>query len=428
MKIAHHISTVTGKSVQTGLKLVSSTGVSGQALPGLVVERTNKNYLKHALSSIPGGVIVITGTNGKTTTTKIITELLSKQGLRVLTNKTGSNMGRGLISGILRHTSWLGKLNYDIAVFEVDEAHARLITKIIKPRWVLALNVSRDQLDRFGEVDTVAQLIAEVMGQATEGVVTNASDPYMLPLAQELKQPANIVYFGLDKHLKDKFRSEDALASISNDKIAKSSNVKPFSELKFFAGDRVSFLIKGEPYQTSLAINGQHNYLNALAALTLVMQLLPDVGIPKLLVDLSNIKAAFGRGEVFTLKDGSKVQLILTKNPASFMQSFMSYDIGKSAIMIAINDGIADSRDVSWLWDVDFSGLPSKIHVTSGTRAADMALRLSYDDKKVAVIEEDLNLALKTLSKQEGDKIIFATYTAMLKLHTLLKKTAGKSL
>ena len=143
----HRVSIVIGKTIFWVLR---RTGHTGSALPGLVVEKLNKNFLAQSLSQLPQGVFVISGTNGKTTTTKVVTKLLESQGLRVLTNPTGSNFVRGIVSAVVDNAASDGTLDYDIAVFEQDEAHAVHLAKRIKPRGVVLLNVMRDQMDRFG--------------------------------------------------------------------------------------------------------------------------------------------------------------------------------------------------------------------------------------------------------------------------------------
>jgi UDP-N-acetylmuramyl tripeptide synthase len=141
------------------------------------------------------------------------------------------------------------------------------------------------------------------------------------------------------------------------------------------------------------------------------------------------VQPAFGRGQLFTLKNGSKLQLNLVKNPASFRQGLASYARADVATMFAINDRVADSRDMSWLWDIDFSSLHGQtVMLTAGTRAVDMALRLQYDDIPVGRIEPNIEKALLQLSQLPGDKVVFASYTAMLAMHNLLQREAGKSL
>lgn len=419
--------TLIGKTVRQLLRLRHS---GGQALPGLLIENLFPGYLASMLKKLPEGVIIITGTNGKTTTTKIVTELLQSSGKKVLTNSTGSNLTRGIASSISQHASFSGKLHLDMAILEVDEASARRLAGMIKPRWVLALNVSRDQLDRFGEVDTIASYIGAAMSAATEGVVLNGRDPHLYKLAQNISKENKIKlkYFGAAESLSRFFPSDYELAAV--DRADKKMRT-PFSndvELAAFHGKQAAFKVGTQKFSVKLKLTGQHNYLNAAAALVLCRQLLPDMKINGVISLLSKIELAFGRGETYKLKNGAIIELVLVKNPASFTQALASYGAGDEELMIAINDNLADGRDVSWLWDVNFAPLNGrKIDVTSGTRAADMALRLSYDDITTDDIQPNISRALKQLAARPGKKVILSTYTAMLQLYGLLSRQGEKT-
>jgi len=411
--------TLLGKTLQSILSF--RTG-GGQALPGLVVEKLFPNYLASMISQLPEGVVLITGTNGKTTTTKMVVELLQAAGKQVVTNKTGSNLTRGLIASLAQQAQMNGKLRQDIGVFEIDEAFAVQFVKIIKPQWVLALNVSRDQLDRFGEVDAVARLLQTVMEAAEIGVVTNANDPRLSPIARTLKVPT--AYFGVAPALRRFFPTDNELVAVGtgDTPLPPEHPRHPDVELTKFADNSATYTIDDKQYKTSLQLTGQHNFQNAAAALALVHQLVPERPIGQLTEDLQAVQIAFGRGEVYRLSTGD-VQLVLVKNPPSFRQALASYPIGERMSMVVINDNYADSRDVSWLWDVDFTVLEGQtINFTSGSRAADMALRLQYGEASVGKVEPDIDKALGMLTRQSGDKLILATYTAMLKLHDRLTR------
>jgi len=424
------LGTVTGKTVKAGLRFRRG---GGQALPGLVVEKIFPKYVRSMLSKLPDGVVFITGTNGKTTTTKMVVHLLESNGKRVLTNSTGSNLSRGIASSLSQHAKASGRLPFDIAVLEVDEAAARRLSEQIKPRWVLALNVSRDQLDRFGEVDTIADYIGAAMRAATEGVITNVNDPNLFTRAQKIteKEGTELHLFGSSSKLSRYFPNDYELAAVNLSKGASKGSTKNNVgvSLEDFNGNLVKYRIINENYESRLKVSGQHNYLNGAAALALGGNLMPDVEIKDLVNQLAEVSLAFGRGEKYRLSGGAVIELVLVKNPASFTQALASYGSAKANLMIAINDNIADGRDVSWLWDVDFAPLQTKIvALTSGKRAADMALRLSYDDIKTIEIENDLPNAVHKLADRKGDKVILATYTAMLQLYKLLSKHGEKVL
>lgn len=420
------VGTLLGKSVAGAVKLRGKSG--GQAMPGLVVETLIPGYLGTMLGQLPEGVIIITGTNGKTTTTKMVVELLRANGKRVLTNPTGSNLTRGIISSVSQQARHNGKLLFDVAVFELDEAYARQFTDVVKPRYVLGLNASRDQLDRFGEVDKVAELISETMLSATDAIIVNADDKRLSVAVA--KAGAQVIYFGVAPQLLKHFPRDDELVAIGESApVLQPRTVALGVELLDFTGEQATYRMGKQQAKTHLQVTGQHNFQNAAAALALVHAMLPGAELTTLVEQLGTVGPAFGRGQRFGLKNGSEVQLNLVKNPASFRQGLASYVKPGTSIMIAINDRVADSRDVSWLWDVDLSSLQVQgVSLTTGTRATDMALRLQYDDVSVGSVEPDIDKALKSFCAKPSDKVIFATYTAMLHLHALLARKAEKDL
>jgi len=420
------VGTLLGKSVAGAVRLRGKSG--GQAMPGLVVETLIPGYLGVMLRQLPDGVIIITGTNGKTTTTKMVVELLQANGKRVLTNPTGSNLTRGIISSVSQQAHRSGGLPFDVAVFELDEAYARQFTDTVKPRYVLGLNASRDQLDRFGEVDKVAELISETMLSATEGIITNADDKRLSSAATTANVP--VIYFGVAPALLKYFPRDDELVAVDAPApVLQASDLPVEVELVTFKDENATYRLGDKQAQARLRVTGQHNFQNAAAALALVHTVMPDTELAGLVEQLSLVRPAFGRGQEFKLKNGSTLQLNLIKNPASFRQGLASYVQPDTTIMIAINDRVADSRDMSWLWDVDFTSLRGhEIALTTGSRAIDMALRLQYDDIAARTVEPDTDAALKAFCTLPGDKVAFASYTAMLHLHAQLNRKAGTEL
>ena len=200
-----------GRAARTLTKL---RGGSGSAFPGLAVERLDPGFLADVLAQLPRGVVVVSGTNGKTTTTKMVVELLRGQGLKVFTNRSGSNFTRGVVASLLGEISPTGKLDADIAVLELDEAHAVHFVRAVRPRYSLLLNVMRDQLDRFGEIDTTAGLLRTIAEHTTEGVVLNREDARVAKIAQSLGDQ-QVSYFGLAPALRKHFPSDDELHSAS---------------------------------------------------------------------------------------------------------------------------------------------------------------------------------------------------------------------
>lgn len=401
-----------GKTVQK----VSRFRGNGSALPGLVVERMDSKFITKVLGDLPYGVVVVSGTNGKTTTTKIISELLESQGLRVFTNPTGSNFVRGVISSIIKNIKITGKFNYDIAVLELDEAHAVKFCEVVDVNYALFLNVQRDQLDRFGEIDYTASLLQKIADVAKDTVVLNREDPRVSKISAN-----KTAFFGLSDELVKSFPSDDDLLGKSDTKASKK---KASVVLKKLDDKKATYLIDGKEYETNLKLKGVYNAYNAAGALAMVRAIKPEAKVEELIEKLATIESAFGRGEVFDYK-GCEIELLLVKNPSAFQLSLNSFADKKYDYMIAINDQFADGRDVSWLWNVDFSSLP-KVSVCSGVRATDMALRLKYDGIKADKVVEDLREALDVfLGPSKRPKRIFATYTAMLEIRKII---SGKSL
>lgn len=406
-------SIILGKTVRHIARL---RGGSGSALPGLFVERIDPRFTKRTLDTLPHGVVLVSGTNGKTTTTKMIVELLEGQGLRVFTNRTGSNFSRGVAAALLSEISLSGKLAADIAVLELDEAHAVHFVRAIAPRHTLLLNVMRDQLDRFGEIDTTAKLLTTIAEHTTHSLTLNREDPRIAAIADLIPDTVSLRYFGLAPHLLGQFPSDDDLHDQSS---VKSTQLPADVILESFRETTASFVIDDTAYPASLKLSGIYNIFNAAAALATVRNILGDkADTSKLIETLSTITPAFGRGEIIEV-NGQPLELVLVKNPSGFRLGLSSFSPAGYATMIAINDNYADGRDMSWLWDVSFESLRQNgVEIVSGIRAYDMALRLDYDNVPVRTIIPDLKQSLKDFIAAHPDqpKRIFCTYTAMLAL------------
>ena len=409
--------TILGKAVRNITRLRGG----GSALPGLVVEHLDPDFIKRTLATLPLGVVVVSGTNGKTTTTKMVVELLESQGLKVFTNRTGSNFTRGVAAALLGDINTSGELKADIAVLELDEAHAVHFVDKIPPRYSLILNVMRDQLDRFGEIDYTANLLRHIANATTGVVILNREDARIANIARSLDNQ-KVRFFGLDDKLLILFPSDD---NLHNSSAKSRSNLKADVVLSKFAASSATFVIDGKKVTTKLKLNGAYNVFNAAAALTLVRAIMgKDLDQTKLIKALSNVKPAFGRGESLTL-NGKPIELILVKNPSGFRLGLESFSSAGYATMIAINDNYADGRDMSWLWDVDFTSLSTNgVSQVSGIRAYDIALRLQYDEVTVQAAETNIKKALKRFiaNNSKQPKRIYCTYTAMLTIRRQLSK------
>jgi UDP-N-acetylmuramyl tripeptide synthase len=410
--------TILGKAV----KNVASLRGGGSALPGLFVEHIYPDFIKHTLADLPLGVVVISGTNGKTTTTKMVVELLQGHGLKVFTNRTGSNFSRGVAAALLSDIDMKGQLHADIAVLELDEAHAVNFVDKIPPRYSLILNVMRDQLDRFGEIDHTTNLLRHIANATTNKVILNREDKRIAGIAKSLNSK-KVGFFGLDESLLQFFPNDDEL----HGKTSNTANpIKADVVLSKFGNNSATFIVNDKTATTRLKLNGIYNVYNAAAALALVYGILgKDANQDEIIRSLAKVTPAFGRGESLTV-NGQPLELVLVKNPSGFRLGLKSFKPNDYATMIAINDNYADGRDMSWLWDVDFTSLAETgVVEVSGIRAYDMALRLFYDEVKIMNVDTDLNKALKKFIKNSaGDKPmrIYCTYTAMTAIRKSLSK------
>ena len=336
------------------------------------------------------------------------------------------NFTRGIVASLLDHIDKDGRLHADIAVVELDEAHAVHFAKAIAPTYTLVLNVYRDQLDRFGEIDHTARLLSEVVDRTTSGVVLNRDDDLVRGLERHVERNAELHYFGVSNKLLALFPSDANLRSGATKTTDKRPTLTSHDVILSKIDSQKATFSFGKKAQkaSELKLAGIYNLQNAAAALSLVRMILAkDFVAKKALSTLEDVRPAFGRGEAIDI-NGQPLEIVLVKNPSGFRLSLASYKDHPASTMIAINDLYADGRDMSWLWDVDFSDFKeSGIPIVSGIRAYDMALRLQYDEVEVGRIIPDTAAALTAfLEQKDGPKRIFCTYTAMLALRRELSK------
>jgi len=394
-------------------------GRGGSAVPGLVAERIYPGLVEVLAGRIPHRV-VITGTNGKTTTTKLLVETLEAAGHRVLTNRTGSNLSRGVATALIEAGVGRRRRAVDVAVFEVDEAAIRSLAPRLRPGVVVVTNLARDQLDRYGELDTTAAHIRSALAHAGTAVL-NADDPLVAGLAGTATSD---LYFGGASGVREAMPDDRSLYSASGD-----GRIRPEPDLLVVAaaqqGDRQSIRLSGRAeISVDFGLPGVYNAYN-LAAAVLAAAVL---GVPDEVAAAAAGRAvpAWGRGQVIEHR-GRRVRVLLVKNPAGFNHAIRLLEgvPAGTAVLIAINDNVADGRDVSWLWDARVEDLAGTGHrfTTSGTRALDMAVRLKYAGVAAEwsdpALDRSLGRLLDAVAPGETAYVV-PTYTAMLDLLRLL--------
>lgn len=422
----------------------------GSALPGLVAERLRPDFLEHFGEQLNGQVVLVTGTNGKTTTTRMIVAALETEDKPMLTNRAGSNLTRGLLSTLIMDCDWQGRLHHQQAVFEVDEAAFPAAVAAFKPSTAVVLNLFRDQLDRYGELNTLASKLKQsLQNHKTVRLVLNADDPLVAWLGHGLK---NVSYFGLKaaqvKQLSHDFAADSNACPVcarslhyadiyyahigryvctNHDFKQPTLSVVGTTTKVNLSGSASTIAIGRDGAALHLKLPGLYNVYNALAAVATSDAL--GRALETTVEKIEGTQAAFGRAEIVTLA-GRQLQLLLVKNPTGFNQVIQTYLLEDSQLpmLILVNDLIADGRDVSWLWDVAFEDLSQRSNIiASGTRAFDLALRLKYADLKFDV-QTNPETALENFvtSLPVGHTgLILPTYTAMLAVRRALAKSVS---
>lgn len=418
-------------------------GKKATSAPGKLAFRLYPDILRECGKRLNGKIIAVMGTNGKTTTNNLLADCFEKSGKRVACNRIGANMDEGALVAFLDKTTLFGKLKADCACLEMDEGWAEYILNFITPDIIVVGNLFRDQLDRYGEIETTMGFIKKAIEKAPNAtLLLNADDPLTVALAKDFKNEKK--YFGIKNAVKTQTDNikENTFCPVCSKPLK--YNFYQFSQLgdwycdcSFkrpeidFSAENISLFpeIRFDVKETTLSLNtrGIYNVYNALAVVSCAY--LCEI-------DCEAIKKAFNEYVTQTgrmqsvLINHKKIYLILAKNPTGFNQSVYSVleDDQEKDIVICINDMRSDGRDVSWLWDVDFESLKRDdvlSYTTSGTRYADMALRLKYAgiDSKDIKPAHNLKPRLKELiSITDRPLYILANYTALYETEKLLKE------
>lgn len=417
LMLSHLLALILGKLIGFLTQTFKLGG--GSAAPGLYALKSDPGLIERLAKQIPTNII-ITGTNGKTTTARLLNQLLTKQGFKVVRNSTGSNLERGIASALLTKASWMGEIKkVDIGLWEVDEAAFNTLLPKLKPTVVVFLNAFRDQLDRYGEVDTVVKKWQSTLDKHEMPcvVLINGDDNN----TSRLVAPKSCIveYFGL----KDtKIEGEKGTKHVAHELTVEAKNIK----LQGFSGTDFELIYPEGKLSMHLPLPGTYQIYNLLAAFSVYRSL--NLPLEKSVFDLTDFKSAFGRVEQIEYK-GKKGVIMLIKNPVGATQVFETIREElkpKDVLVVGLNDNFADGTDVSWIWDAEFERFlihNSKFKILcSGSRAYDMAVRFKYagaPESQIQVISE-LAMAFEEAFKTNGKVVILPTYTALLELQKIL--------
>ena len=425
----------------------------GTTLPGDVSRFIDPRILTKLSRSLTGGTVVITGTNGKTTTAALLRHILEARGHPAVANQAGANLIFGVTAAVVDRASWAGELRATSGLFEIDEASLPRLVQEVAPGTIVVTNLFRDQLDRYGELETTAAHLRRALTQGPEGMtaVLNADDPMVAALGDGLPR---VIYAGLDDPslLQSELRhGADAkfcprcgspfifdgvyFGHVGHYRCPRGDFSRPTPDVR-----ATSVVIDGmermrlqvtdgtQTVSVEVPLSGLYNAYNVVLSLAAAKAM--QVPLAESAAALRDFAPAFGRMERIVV-EGRPAVLLLAKNPTGFnevLRTAIQFGHGTS-FLIALNDRIADGQDVSWIWDVDFEQLKNVAGhiVISGDRALDLRVRLKYADLPADRLEvvSDWRAALKraAAATPAGETLfVLPTYTAMLELREVLTR------
>jgi UDP-N-acetylmuramyl tripeptide synthase len=427
----------------------------GTTLPGRLLLRLDPEAISRLGARLSGGSTIVSATNGKTTTAAMLSAALRAAGRKPVHNRAGSNMTWGVATALLEQRG-------DEGLFEVDEAWLPRVAAELEPRLIVLGNLFRDQLDRYGELERLADewadLVARRVGRTDFAL--NADDPLIADLGRDrnLARRPGVTYFGIEdttqalpafqhafdaKHCRrcgapyayerafvghlGHYACPDCGADRPRPEIAATRIA-----LEGMSGSRVTVRTTGGEVELRLPLPGLYNVYNALAALAAAARL--GIPVAEAAGALASMEAVFGRVETIRIEQ-TGVSILLIKNPAGanevlrtlLLEAGAEHEDGGLDLWIALNDRIADGRDVSWVWDADFELLAGHVRgiVCAGTRASEMAVRLKYAGvaPESIAVEEAIDRSFdRAVGRADGRLFALPTYTALLELRTLLAK------
>jgi lipid II isoglutaminyl synthase (glutamine-hydrolysing) len=404
-----------GRAARSLIRMVRPGG--GSALPGLVLSKIAPGLLAKTLTGFSDGLVVVTGSAGKSTTTKMLVAIVRAHGKTVFTNPSTANIEQGFYSAILERSNLFGKIVGDVAILEMDEGHAAEITKRVSPRQSTILNVLEDQLDRFVDPALVREKLALVAKRTLGPILLNADDQNTVLIGEELSTSSVRRWFGISRQVIESTKHGLGAAPTYLDELPRPSvsaeieSVNVASATAVLDGARVSF---------SLPNRGLHYALDSIAALQSAQTYLGEAFDLELAAKVLNeLPPVFARGEIAQV-GGEDVEFILVQNPMSFQLNLDNLNTNPSQIMVAIG---RDVHDPSWLWTVDMSNL-SHADVVSGYNFAEIALRMTYANIPIGRVIDDLEEALETFfalpKPASGMKTVIFSADAMRRTRRIL--------
>ena len=415
-------------AVGKALRIAGRIRGGGSAFPGWATLKLAPRFLEDSLGQLDHGIVFVLGSNGKSTTTHMLSGVLRAHGLRVFTNPSGANLPQGIASSLLAESTLTGRIDADIAVLEVDEAFALELAGILKPTTVLALNTQVDQLYRFYETERVADMMLDTLELAAEHIVSNRDDPYLSKIDRRFADAAtqvypDISYFGVSRNVID--ASPNGLAN-ARDYRADSDNAsrEAIAEVVGTSDTGATVEVRGQQVEVVLPAKGLHYAIDAAAAMATASVILGDgfdgESATRAFVTM---KPAYGRGEL--LQFGSEqVEFVMFKNAASLQLNLDAISEPPQQVMFAIDEG---TPDISWIYDIDFVGL-DHVDVVTGAKAWQVALCLAHHGVAIGTVEPDLEKAIQVMRSMPAPSTGMKTWIVNYEQMMLARKHIGASI
>jgi UDP-N-acetylmuramyl tripeptide synthase len=409
---------LTGRAVRVAARARGG----GSAIPGNIALRIDPDFLERTISRIPKGVVAVSGSNGKSTTTNMLAAIMREHGLKVFTNPSGGNLPQGIASALLSEVTASGGLDADIAILEVDEGYGTKLAELLKPRTVLLLNIQIDQLNRYHEPDRVAAMLGRVAASATEGLVLNREDNFLVDLDARIPSNAarKVSFFGGRSELVEAASHGVASADRFGDSGVRPGDRPANVEVVALGDARATLLIAGEEISVKLPARGMHYALDAAGAAAAARSVLGDAFRPALVTAaLDSLETVYGRGEMLEV-EGEQIEIIMMKNPASLQLNLDSLHGAPEQVFMAVDEG---TPDPSWIYDIDFSKLDHVDGIT-GSKAWQFAVRFGYLGIPVGGVDLDVRKALKAFlalpRPAAGHKVMILNYEQMMGIRKIL--------
>lgn len=404
--------------VGKAIRVIARLRGGGSAIPGRVAMIMEPKLLQKTLGSLTHGVIFVSGSNGKSTTTALISGTLSSQGLKVFSNPSGGNMPQGIGSAVIGQASLTGKLDADVAVLEVDEAYGEVLAPFIAPSFVVLTNIQIDQLNRFFEPERVYQMLRSAAASATSGLVINGSDANLVDIGLELKGK-NVYQVSVSEKALSKWPA-GALAAPRFGK-ARVENSLPASVTVVDEIEGVATLeLLGKTTSVQLPGKGLHFAIDTALAFAVAEKILGDsFDVEKASRAISSQETVYGRGEVASYQ-GVEIQILMMKNPSSMRATLVAMEDPETKIWIAMDEG---TPDPSWIYDIDLSRI-GQVRMVSGSRAWHFATRLAYAGIRAEEVLPDSKQALAryvSFLKENGKRgTLLTNYEQMMAIRKLM--------